>query len=87
MSNVAGNIIPLKNLQRLRIILDAHKIKYTEIDISLEENTSHKETMKSKSKSKKPLLTPQLFLDGEYVADFELVEEWNEHEELKQQLP
>jgi len=86
MSQVSGSVISLKNLQRLILFFDALKIKYTQIDISLEENKAAKENMITKSKSDKKTLTPQVFLDGEYIADFETIEQWNEWEELKQRL-
>ena len=86
MSLVAGSVISQKNLQRMKLILDGAKIQYTCIDISLEEHAEHKKTMLSKSKAKVPTATPQVFLNGEYVADFETIDEWNEYEELKQKM-
>lgn len=86
ISGVSGNVIAQKNTQRLELILNGNKIKYTQVDISVDENNAQKELMISKSKSATPRVTPQLFLNGEYVADFKQVDEWNEYEELKQNL-
>ena len=64
MSLVSGNTVAIKNLQRLTLILDGNKIKYQQIDISLDENKEHKELMRTKTKSKKPTMTPQVFYNG-----------------------
>jgi len=85
-SSVAGSHEIEYNTDRARHILKSAKINYTEIDISLPENSKDKDYMKQNSKAEKTkaFKTPQAFKDGKYIADFESMEEANECSEIQQ---
>eukprot|EP00461_Guttulinopsis_vulgaris_P003792 UN03793 len=86
MSGVSGSVVSQKNLQRMELILGGKKIQYKLVDISLEENAKDKDIMIKNSKSATPRMTPQVFLGEQYIADFKQIDEWNEYEELEQNL-
>ncbi len=60
-----------KNCERLRFLLTAAKLPFTEVDISLQENEAAKEYMKAHSQAElrgqpKKDTIPQVFLNGTY---------------------
>ena len=77
-SSVSANTIVNKNTIAFRNLLAANKIDYEDVDISLDENVDHKKLMIEKSQSEQKTLTPQLFIDGEYVTDYPTINDLNE---------
>jgi len=67
-----------KNTDRARFLLKAAKLDFTEIDVSLAENSAAKEYMKAHSKAEVPTTLPQIFLNGEYKGLTADIDEWNE---------
>jgi len=83
-SSVAGSVAIEKNTDRVRFLLQAHKAPYTEVDVSI--STADKEYLHKHSKAEKKVTLPQLFLNGEYLASKDEIEEANEYGEIKELL-
>ena len=84
-SSVAGSVAVEKNSERVRFLLQAHKAPYTEVDVSL--SVVDKEYLHAHSKAEKGKVSlPQLFLNGEYLASKDEIEEANEYGEIKELL-
>jgi len=83
-SSVAGSVAIEKNTERVRFLLQAHKAPYTEVDVSI--STVDKEYLHAHSKAAKVVQLPQLFLNGEYLASKDEIEEANEYGEIKELL-
>ena len=81
-SSVAGSVAIEKNSDRVRFLLQAHKAAYTEVDVSI--STVDKEYLHAHSKAEKKVTLPQLFLNGEYLASKDEIEEANEYGDIKE---
>ena len=84
-SSVAGSVAIDKATDRTRFLLQAHKAPYTEVDVSI--SVVDKEYLHAHSKAEKGKVSlPQLFLNGEYLASKDEIEEANEYGEIKELL-
>ena len=83
-SSVAGSVAVEKNTDRVRFLLQAHKAPYTEVDVSI--SAVDKEYLHAHSKAEKKVQLPQLFLNGDYLASKDEIEEANEYGEIKELL-
>lgn len=83
VSSVAGNLLVNKAQERVERILQARKVVFKTVDISLPENNDAKEYMQQKSGKK---VLPQIFVDGEFKGLVDQLEEANEFEEVPQWL-
>lgn len=55
-----------KNTERARFLLTSAKLPFTEVDVSLDENSDAKEYMKANSQAATKTVLPQIFLNGAY---------------------
>jgi glutaredoxin len=74
-TSATGMLQTKKNITSIKNLLDAHSIKYTEIDCAVDANAPHKEHM-FKISGKKQL--PQVHVDDQYVGGWDELEIINE---------
>uniref|UniRef100_A0A0A9XGQ0 SH3 domain-binding glutamic acid-rich-like protein 2 n=1 Tax=Lygus hesperus TaxID=30085 RepID=A0A0A9XGQ0_LYGHE len=75
-SLASGSVFITKNTTRLANMLIAHGIPFEEIDITV--NIQDKEYLHTHSKARNPRALPQVFMDGNYIGDFDTLNEANE---------
>lgn len=80
-SSVSGNMATKKQTQSIEHMFTVQKIPFKMVDVSVD--STAKDYMISKS-GKRTL--PQIFVNGEFKAEFEELEENNEVGELKEFL-
>jgi len=69
ISSVSGSLDVKKKQSRIEMVLQGKKIPYETRDVAVDENL--KNYMKAKSGQNAP---PQIFLDDEYLGDFDAFE-------------
>jgi glutaredoxin 3 len=67
--------------KRLFQILDSHNIEYTKVDLGILPQ-KREEMVKMSGKTE----LPQVFVDKDYIGGIDLIEKWNEEDELEQEL-
>eukprot|EP00127_Corallochytrium_limacisporum_P002894 Clim_evm73s142 gene=Clim_evmTU73s142 len=83
MSSVSGSMAVKKQTQSISTLLEAHKIPYTMVDVSLSENEDKKIHMTDIS-GKRTL--PQVHVGDEYIGGWEEIEMANEDGRLRHLL-
>jgi glutaredoxin len=83
VSSVSGNQKVELYQRKMSDLLEAHKVTFARLDGSLDENRDRRNALWGVSGERS---YPQLFIDDEYVGDWNTLEMLNETEQIKDKL-